>query len=266
VASAAARYGRRSPSWRGLQRVELVLHLAGREAASSNRFTLLGWAWPVLRQLAQLGVLVLVFSKFLRIGIENYPVFVFCGLIVWNWFSAALPIASYSILSSRHLVLQPGFPSATIPAVSVTVPLIDMVLALPAFLVVLALDDQLRWGAVALLGVLAIELVLLCGLAWIVAAIGVYLRDVPNVVTILLTFLFYMTPIFYDREIVPPELHWVLDINPVAVLIEATRAATLDLPAPSLPHLLAVAAVAAATSVVGFLLFRRLEPGFPDEL
>ena len=254
-----------SPSHR-LQRLELVAHLARREAASAHRFTVLGWTWPVARQLAQLGVLVLVFSHFLDIGIPHFAVFCFCGLLVWNWFSTALSAASWSLVVQRHLTLQPGFPGTTIPAVAVAVPFIDVVLALPAFVVVLALDDQLRWGVVALPAVFLVELTLLCGLAWIVAAAGVYLRDVPNVLTVLLTLTFYITPIFYDRQIVPEGLHWVLDVNPVAVLIESTRAAVLDLPPPSLEHMLAVVVATAAVAALGWLFFRRLEPGFADEL
>ena len=67
---------------------ELAVHLARREVTSRHRWTLLGWMWPLTRQLAQLAVLVFVFSGVVDLGIEDYPVFVFTGLLAFTWFSA----------------------------------------------------------------------------------------------------------------------------------------------------------------------------------
>ena len=69
---------------------DVVTHLARRQVASMHRFTLLGWAWPVVRQLAQLAVLVFVFSTILDLGIAHFPVFVFSGLIAWSWFAGGV--------------------------------------------------------------------------------------------------------------------------------------------------------------------------------
>jgi len=234
--------------------------------ASSQRLTLLGWAWPVVRQLAQLVILVLVFSEFLDVGIDDFPIFVFCGLIVWNWFSSAIPAASTSVLTKRHLALQPGFPTPIIPVAAVVVPLIDVLLVLPAFVAVLAVEGELRWTALGLPGVFALEMMLLVGLAWLAAAVSVYLRDIPNALPVAMTLLFYVSPIFYDRSIVPDDWEWVLDVNPIAILIEAARALVLDTPGPSAAQMAWVVAASAAAFAAGLLAFRRLSRGFADEL
>jgi len=246
--------------------VNLAAHLAHREAASAQRLTLLGWAWPLVRQLAQLGILVLVFSHFLGVDIPNFALFVFCGLLVWNWFSASVPMASTSVVTKRHLALQPGFPSAIIPAVSVVVPLIDVLMVVPILGGLLAFEGELRWSAVALPLVFAVEMMMLVGLAWLVAAASVYLRDIPNALPVLMMLLFYVSPIFYDRQIVPDDYEWVLDVNPIAILIEATRALLLDLPGPSAGQIAWVTAFAIAVFGLGFLTFQRLQRGFADEL
>ena len=87
---------------------ELVAHLARRELNAQHRWTVLGWAWPLTRQLAQLAVLVFVFSKLFDLGIDNYAVFVFTGLIAFSWFTLGRPGAAHSVLSPA----PPGLPAA----------------------------------------------------------------------------------------------------------------------------------------------------------
>ena len=110
---------------------DVVTHLAHRQVASMHRFTLLGWAWPVVRQLAQLAVFVFVFSTILDLGIDNFPVFVFSGLIAWGWFSSGIQQATGALIAQRHLVFQPRFPVGVLPIVAVAVPFVDVLLALP---------------------------------------------------------------------------------------------------------------------------------------
>jgi lipopolysaccharide transport system permease protein len=251
----------------GLPRsVDLAVHLARREIASGQRLTVLGAAWPLIRQLAQVGILVLVFSRFLDVGIDDFAVFVFCGLIVWNWFSTAMPAASRSVLTKRHLALQPGFPASIIPVTAVVVPLLEVLMVLPVFALFLAFEGELRLSALALAGVLALELMLLIGCAWALAGVSVYLRDVPNALGVVMTLLFYVSAVFYDSSVVPDGYQWVLDVNPVAILIEAARAVVLDRPGPSALQLAWVAAASVAACAAGLALFRRLQRGFADEL
>jgi lipopolysaccharide transport system permease protein len=245
---------------------ELVLHLARREIDARHRFTVLGWTWPLARQLAQLAVLVFIFSAVFDLGIDNYPVFVFSGLLAYTWFSAGLSEAASSLLSQRHFVFQPRFPTAVLPVVAVAVPFVDVLMALPVLLVMLVATGELGWSALLLPPLVAIQFVLMSGLAWLCAAGTVYLRDVPNVVLVGLTLLFYMTPVFYSLDRVPDRYRWVLELNPLATLIEGYRAVLIGQAAPSALKLLVVCAGSAAVAALGLLVFRRLQPGFVDEL
>jgi lipopolysaccharide transport system permease protein len=245
---------------------ELVAHLARRELTVQHRWTLLGWAWPLARQLAQLAVLVFVFSKVFELDIENYGVFVFSGLIAYSWFSAGVLGATTAVLDQRHLVFQPRFPPAAVPVVAVAVPFIDVLVALPVLLLMMVFSGDIGPGALLLPPLLAIQLVLMCGIGWISASVSVYLRDIPNVVIVGLTLLFYMTPVFYELDSIPEQYQTVFKVNPLATLIEAYRAALLGSPWPSALRLAAVTVLAAAVAAIGLLVFRRLQAGFVDEL
>jgi lipopolysaccharide transport system permease protein len=246
--------------------VDLVLHLARREVAIAHRFTLLGWAWPLTRQLVQVAVLVFVFGHVLDLGIENFPVFVFSGLIAWTWFSSGLTAAATSVMAQRHLVFRARFPTIVVPIVAVTVPLIDVVMAIPVLVVMLVIAGELRAEAVLLPLLYAVQLLLVCGLAWLVAALTVYLRDVPNIVLVALNALFYLTPVFYSSERVPENAQWLLRLNPMTTLLDADRAVLLDYPFPPVGTFLAVVAFSIAVACLGYAVFRRLSPGFVDEL
>ena len=246
--------------------LDLVLHLARRELAATHRRTILGWAWPVTRQLVQLTVLVFIFSTVLDLGIENYPAFIFSGLVAWSWFSTALGAASSSLISQRNLVFQSRFPSFVLPLVSIAVPLVDVLIALPILALLVARGSELSWTVVMLPLLLLIQLVLLAGIGWLTAATSVYLRDVPQIVALGLTVLFYLTPVFYPLARVPADYRWLLSLNPMAVLIESYRSVLLDGGVPDWTALGTVAGVSLLVAMTGLVTFRRLESGFVDEL
>jgi lipopolysaccharide transport system permease protein len=245
---------------------ELVLHLTRRQLQSAHRFTLLGWLWPVVRQLALLGVLVVIFSSVLDLGIEDYALFVFSGLIAWTAFAAGVSSAAGSLIDGRHLVFTPAFPNPALPLVAVAAPLVDLLVALPVLLVMLLAEGRLHETVLLLPAVLVIQYGLTAGLALLVSATNVLFRDVSNIVGVVLLMLFYLTPVFYGVRNVPEHLHWVLDVNPVAAQVEATRAVLLEGTVPGWQELATLGVAVPAVLLLGWWVFRRLEPRFVDEL
>jgi lipopolysaccharide transport system permease protein len=245
---------------------EMVVHLAHRELESKHQLTVLGWAWPLFRQLCQLVVLVFVFSKVFKQDIENFPVFVFIGLIAWTWFSAGIADAAMSISQQRHFVLQSRLPTAAVPLVSVAVPFVDVLIALPVLVVMLLVADELRWTILLCPLLLPVQFLLMAGIAWIASSAAVFFRDVPNIVYLGLTLAFYTTPVFYGARSVPDQYDWILEINPMATIIEEYRALLLGDPAPSATRLIVVGAGSVLLAGLGYLMFRRLRPQFADYL
>ena len=243
-----------------------MFHLAKRELTLTHRWTLLGWAWPLTRQLAQLAVLVFVFSSVLDLGIEDFPVFVFSGLVAWSWFSSGLGKATSCLIAQRHLLFQARFPAVVLPIVAVAVPFVDVLMALPILVVMAITSSGLHASMTLLPAVVVVQLVLMAGLAWITSAVSVYVRDVPQVVLVGLTLLFYLTPVFYDASRVPEEYRWILQLNPMTTLLDLYRALLLGHPFPAVAHVVAVTALSVGVALLGYTLFKRLQPGFVDEL
>ncbi|MEX2194787.1 MAG: ABC transporter permease [Thermoleophilaceae bacterium] len=245
---------------------ELVLHLAAREIAARHRFTLLGWAWPLARQLAQLGVLYVVFTSIVDLGIESYAAFLFTGIVAWGWFAAAVSEGADAVVAQRHLVFRPQCPAAVLPVVPVVVALVDALIALPVLLVLVAAGGELHASALFLPVIAAVQLVLSCGIAWLAAATSVYLRDVRQLVGVGLLLLFYLTPVFYDLSRIPDDYEWALRLNPLTTILEAYRAVLIEQRLPDAVPLLIVTAASAAVAAAGLLVFQRLRGGFVDEL
>lgn len=244
----------------------LAIHLARREAAAAHRGTLLGWTWPLARQLAQLAVLVFAFSTVFDLGIENFPVFVFAGLIGWSWFASGLTSSSWSVLRAPHLVLQPAFPTAILPLIAVAIPLIDVLVALPVLGAMLVYSDSVHWTVLLLPLILVVQAAFMLGIAWLLAAVSVFLRDVPSLIGVVIGTLFYLTPVFYPAARVPPQYQWVMDFNPMAVLLEAYRDVLLEGRLPDLGPILYVLLAGLALAALGYRTFRRLAPAFAEEL
>jgi ABC-type polysaccharide/polyol phosphate export permease len=243
-----------------------VAHLSTREVGATHRFTLLGAGWPLIRMLAQWGVLVFVFTKLVNVSVRDYPLFVLTGLVTWSWFVTGVVAGTSSIVGKRHLVFQPRLPNAVLPPVSVAVPLLDVVVAMPVVLIVLVSTTSLHWTILFLPVLLAVQFVLMSGLVWLTSAATVYLRDVRNLVDVVLTLLFYVTPIFYDLHRISPAIRRFLYINPMATLVDGWRSVLVSGQLPNGPRLAAVGAGSLALAAVGLFVFQRLERNFVDEL
>jgi lipopolysaccharide transport system permease protein len=245
---------------------ELVSHLVTREVKRAHHETLLGWTWPLVLVLVQLAALGFIFGRIVPQHIPNYAVFLFTGLIAWNWFMTGVQGASWSLISRRDLVFQPNCPPVVVPLVTVAVPLFDVAVALPVLVAMSLASGTFQWTMVLLLPLFALQLLLMLGIAWIVAAVSVYLRDVPRLVALATMILFYLTPVFYAVTRVPEKYHWALYANPLGTLIESYRAVTIGDPFPPVDAFIGWAIGSAVVAVLGLWVFRALEKGFVDEL
>lgn len=246
-----------------------MTHLAKRELDATHRLTVLGWAWPVLRQTFQLLILVFIFGDVINLNIPHFPVYVFSGLLAWTWFSTGVGNAATCLLDDRHLLFQPRFPGAVIPIVAVAVPLVDMVVALPLLLVLAVFEEGLRWTAVLIPLVVVLQFTLMAGIAWFISSATVFLRDVPNIVTVTLQALFYMTPVFYRLHNISGKYTRILDLNPLTTIVQGYRALLLGGQAEHMPDVrrwLYVVVVSLVLLWLGRAFFRRNQSVLVDSL
>jgi lipopolysaccharide transport system permease protein len=245
---------------------ELVLHLVKREIDATHRMTVLGWAWPVVRQLAQLAVLVFIFGSVLHLGIHDFPVFVFSGLIAWTWFAGGTSAAASSLLVQRHLLLQPRLPPAVLPIVAIAVPLVDVLMALPVLAIMLLVEGGIPWTAVFIPVLILAQFVLMAGVAWLVSAGSVFLRDIPNIVAVGLNVMFYLTPVFYGLHTIPQQYVPYLKLNPMATIVDSYRALLLGQPYPGFAAVSYAVVLSLGLAMIGFVVFTKVQHRFVDSI
>ena len=244
---------------------ELILHLVAREFRLRYQRSALGWIWAVGNPLARLLIFSFVFTRLLPLDVPKYPVFLFVGLIGWAWFSAGVTSVTASAVNRREL-LQPGVNRTVIPVVSILTDGLDYLAALPVLFLFLLFFGGIPATALLLPFVLAPMVLLALGLGLALCAANVYLRDVRILVDLVVLLGFYLTPVFYSPELVPPAQRWVVQINPVAWALDSQRAILVDgrLPDPTTFGALVACAVVAVAG--GLVIYTRASRNFIDEL
>ena len=250
-----------------LQTRDLLRELIARDIKLRYRGSVLGILWTLLNPLAELLVLMFVFSTVLRIDIPNYAAYMFTGLIAYGWFQTSLNFATGAIVSNRELVRRPGVPSAILPIVTVASNLVHFVLSLPILIGLLIWSDvPIRAVALTLPVLIAVEFILILGFAYPVAIVNVWFRDTQHVLRIALQLLFYLTPVFYLASSVPEQLRWIARINPMAHMVEAYRSVLMYGTLPPASSMAFLAVVSLAVLAGGLVWFRHASHRFADEL
>lgn len=226
--SAAARL---STLWRYR---ELILNLALRELKVRYKNTVLGFFWSLLNPLGMMVVFTAVFTVFMRSEVENFPIYALCGLLPWNFFSAAVMGSINTIVNNANLVTKVYFPREVLPIATVLANLFNFLLTLvvlfAALIVVRAPVSQWLW---LLPVVILIQSAFILGLAFILSALNVFYRDTLMVMDVAMLAWFFLTPIFYPLEDLPRsypiggfevDIHRTMYIlNPMASIINTYR-------------------------------------------
>jgi lipopolysaccharide transport system permease protein len=229
--------------------------------------SVLGIAWTLISPLLQLLVFIFVFQLVLKIEIPQYASYVFTGLLVWNWFQNSLFQATGSIISSRPLIRQPGFPISMLPIVVVTTGLIHFVLALPVLVVFLLIDGApLTPLILALPLIQVIQFALTVTLAYFLAALNVTFRDTQHTLGVLLQFWFYLTPIFYELTNIPERFWAIYSLNPMVHLVTCYRQILVWGVQPDWWALAIIAGLTAMVLPVGYRVFKHQSLRFVEEI
>ena len=251
----------------------LIGQFARREIDARYRQSLLGAVWAVLTPLLMLGVYTLVFRFVFKLrwaiaGDESDLAFalrLFAGLAVFNFFAECVNRAPRLILDQPHLVKKVIFPLEILPWISAMAALVNLAISLLLLLLFGAWDQGgLPPSALALPLVLLPLLPLCVGLGWLLAAVGTYVRDVAQVLGMLVSLLLFLSPVFFPAEALPAALRPWMFLNPLALPITQTRQVLLDGQWPDGLalglHFLACCLLA----VLGAVFFRAARRGFAD--
>jgi lipopolysaccharide transport system permease protein len=256
-----------------IYRRTLLFQLVRRDFEQRFIGSTVGWLWGLILPLVQLVSWVFVFQVCLHTQVSpnevttNYPLFLFCGFLPWLLFSDTVTRSASSLVDNANLITKTVFPAEIVPVSIFLSSLIShlMVVALAVAIVSLSIGHFSLWMLSLPLYMLMIGLFAI-GVGWIVASLQVYLRDTAQVLSVVLVFWFWVTPIFITEDKFPERARFVLHLNPLAFLVRAYRDRLLSSRIPSLHDLAIVAAYGLTAFVVGGLFFRHLKRGFADVL
>lgn len=246
----------------------LIWALTKRHLAQRYRGSLLGFLWSFLNPLCLMLVYMLVFQFYIRFdAVENYTIFLFCGLLPWIWFSSALIEGTAAISSGGHLITKSLFPAHILPIVSVLTSLVNYILSLPLlFIFMWFMGSEFYLSLCFLPALVAIQLLLLAGLTLLLGSLNVYFRDIQHIVTNLLTLLFFLCPIIYPISVVPERFRFTMEYNPLALLTAGYQSVILNGMLPSLQSIAVLLGVAVAAVLVGYLAYEHYHESFAELL
>ena len=251
------------------QRRDLLWHMTVRHLRGQYKQSVLGYAWAFVNPLSQMLILTFVFSTILRFKSEDipYPLFLFVGLVPWIFFSGAVSSATDSVVGAAGLVTKVYFPREVLPTAAVFTKLVDLVFGLVilgALMVYYGEPPELTSWWLPIL--FAIHTIFILGLSYPLAALNLFFHDVRFLVGVVLTLWFYLTPVIYPVDLVPERYQLVYDLNPNSLFINAYRRVLLHGESPGLEKVMLGLAIAVATFLIGYYLFKRMEPTFADRI
>ena len=261
--------------WRPLRelpgRYELIRSLARKELSARYRGSALGFAWVMLTPAVLIAIYTFIFAGLFgaRFGERgtawDYALYLFCGLLPWTAFQESAQGAAGVIVAHSNLVKRVVFPLEALPVAQTlaahATQLFGTVVLVAATVVIRGeLHATLLWLPVLLVP----QLLATLGAAWLIASLGVFLRDTGQIVGLLLMAWMFLTPIIYPEQIVPARYRALVDYNPFTPLVRSYRRVLLEGAPPDWAGLAYFSAFALALFLFGYWWFARTRKNFAD--
>lgn len=241
----------------------LLLELVKRDIKVKYRRSVLGLLWTVLNPLLTMCVLTIVFSHFFRFDIENFPVYLLCGNIIFNFFSESTNMAMMAILGNGSLLKKIYVPKYLFPLSKVISSFINLLSALIALVIVLiATGTTIKVSIIFSILPILYVFVFSLGIGLILSTLVVFFRDFLHLYSVLLTLWTYLTPIFYPTSILPDNVAVIVNMNPLTQFIQMLRECVLYGDIPSLSSNITCILISMATLVMGLCCFYKKQDKF----
>ncbi len=250
-------------------RRELLWNMTVRHLRGQYKQSVLGYAWALVMPLSQMLIMSFVFSTILRIPSQGvpFPLFFFVALLPWNFFSSAVSSATDSVAGGSSLVTKVYFPREILPTAAIFTKVVDLLFAsLILVAMMIYFGHAPTWTLAWVPLLFLIQFLFTLGLSLPLAALNLFFHDVRYLVGVALTLWFYLTPIIYPVDIVPDRYRILFDLNPLSLFINAYRRVVLMDESPGAERLALGIVIATASFLVGYYLFKKMEPGFADRI
>jgi ABC-2 type transport system permease protein len=244
-----------------------------REISRSYQGSYLGLVWAFLSPLLMVVLLTVIFSEVIGIRFRevtgdsslNFGLYLYCGLIPFLAYSQAVSQGVNVVRRNRNLVQGVVFPLEILPVTTVIASLVQSVVGVGAVMIVLALlEHQVHWTVVLLPLVLVPQLLFTMGLCYLMAVAGVYVPDVRETLKAVVRATFFITPIIWPVSRVPEDWRFLVDYNPLAILVESYRNLILEGELPSGMSYSYFFLLGLALFILGLVVFTRVKHRFAD--
>lgn len=270
----SAQFARRAvwlPLWQLPGRLNLILSLAKRELAARYKGSVLGILWAVLTPIVMITIFTFIFAGIFkaRFGSSSsrwdYALYLFCGLLPWNAFQEAVQQSANTIVSHANLVKRVVFPLETLPVSQSLAAVANQLFGTSALIVAILIINRELHATIVFLPVLLVpQLLAMLGGAWLLASLGVFIRDIVQGIALFLTAWLYLTPIIYPESLVPDEYRAVVNLNPFTGLIRCYRRIILEGSAPDWKGLAYFTIFGLLSFLFGYWWFARTRKNFAD--
>ncbi len=241
----------------------LLNELIVRDIKVKYKRSILGILWTLLNPLLSMFVLTIVFSNLFRYDIENFPVYLITGQIMFNFFAESTSMAMGSILGNASLIKKVYIPKYIFPLSRVLSSFVNLLFALISVIIIMIfmkvkITVSILFVPIAFMYILIFSI----GMGLLLSSLNVFFRDIQHLYGVVLTAWTYLTPIFYPVEIIPEQFKWLIEINPIYYMISYFRECVLYGNIPSL-QLNIICMIACLISIIaGLLAFYKNQDKF----
>jgi len=238
-----------------------------KEIRGKYKGSFLGMLWSFLNPLLSVVVYAIIFPYIMRMQMDHYLIYLITGIIPWTFFTMSINSGMISILVNANIIKKVYFPRIILPIASVTSALVNFLISCLIILVFVIFSGiGLSFHLLYLPLVIIIQYLLLLGITFVLSAIDLYFRDIENIMIFFINMLFYATPILYTPDIFPQKISFIINLNPMAHLINAYRDIFYYKTSPDLLSLGVVGVFSVIILIIGYLIFDKLQKGFAEEV
>ncbi|WNZ24403.1 ABC transporter permease [Leptolyngbya sp. NK1-12] len=252
-------------NWENYRDILIVLLQKELKVRYNNK--LLGYLWSIANPLAAAVVYFVAFQILMRLRVPDYQLILLTGVFPWQWFTNAVGSASNVFVGNASIIKKVNFPRNIVPLCMVTNHMIHFIMSIPVIVLFLLFYQRvpsLTW----LYGIplwLVVHFFMVYGIALGLASINLFFRDLERLMSIVLNFAFYLTPVLYPLDLIPEHVRHYMFLNPAAPLIAGWRELLLDGRVEWL-FLAVSAGYAALFFAIGMVIYRRLSWKFAEVL
>lgn len=243
---------------------DLMIQLVSRDIKLKYRRSFLGYLWSVLNPLLIMCVMTVVFSTMFKRNIENYPVYLFCGQLMFNFMNSSTHQAIFSITGNASLLKKTYVPKYIFTVSKITSGLVDFFFSMGALLLVMIVTSTKFTWYLLLTPIVALELYVFCiGLGMFLAQANVFFRDIQYIYNAVTTAWTYLTPIFYPIESLPENVMWLVKhLNPMYFYVGQFRDLVYYCQLPGPKMLIAGSVTSLLMLFIGIKSFMRTQDRF----